>query len=272
VQYGDREQGFSLMCTRKGRLEQTVAVGRDWEPNYPGNFHVVEGKPWGSVKFSLMPAFAGLADEVLDKTTMAALSGLPHIASGGRASDFTVAARHGLRELIGRDFNATRFLVRLAVMWVGAMLAEQQRDELVAANASGMREPVYVNTMPEINTMIVEATQARTNVVFADLGHEYVAASKIVEVLMLAAADNHGFRRGSRGTLPSVLRLWPRIPNAQVHVYGMPAASINPGTMYAADIWNAAALYVRQNGLQEQWAEALEVVAVFALRPTGETV
>ncbi|GFM95123.1 hypothetical protein MMARV_C010P2 [viral metagenome] len=272
VTLGIVRRAFTLMCVRKKRLEKTLAIGRDWECVYDGVPTIIEGHAWGNERFALMPGFAGLADEVFDRTTMNALSGLPYIATTGRQQDITPTARHAIRDLLNRDFNGVRYLWRLAVMWMTAALCELQNDDFMITDLQGQATVSDINGMQPLNNALIEAAQGRTNVIYIDLSHEYANAQSTLSVLVAATAEAPRMEKRSLGNVPTVSKFWPILPAAVVYTYGGGALQPTTGTMRAAQIWSAAELYVRQHGLQGQWAEVVEAVSVHALRPQGETV
>lgn len=263
-------RGFELFGVRKDKIVAETPVGRDWVSSYPGIFKFEEGLRWGDVRLALLPAFAGLGDEVLDKTSIAALSAMPYAFANARASDFTVAARHAVSALTNRAFNPVRLLWRLAVLWLSAAMSEDQGSELLVRALEGAAEPRFVNGPAELNTMLVEAAQAREQTVFVDVGHEVGRPTKVLEALLVACASRPMFASRASSPMPTLLKAWPSINGAQLSVYGSPAVPVEPGALPSAAVWDAATLYVRQHGLYELWTEVLEAVAVHALRPEGD--
>jgi hypothetical protein len=269
---GVMNRGYTLHGVRNDKVAAEVAIGRDWAANYPGTMRFEVGLPWGDAKLALLPAFAGLGDEVLDRTAISALSSMPYAFANARATDFSVSARHAVRQLSHRNFNPVRLLWRLAAMWLGATIAEEQGGDLEVTALKHAREPRWIIGTNDLNVMLVEAASGHEQTLFVDIGQEEGRPTKLLEVLLTATAGQVAWRDRTGRPLPSLLSHWPDINNCVLNVYGGVQVPIEPGSMSAITIWEAAATYVQQHGIQDIWSEVLSGVAVHALRPAGDSV
>lgn len=270
MKFGVITRGYSLFGLRKDKLVSEQAVGRDWSPQYPASVRFEDSPPWGDAKLAMLPAFAGLGDEVLDRSAIQALSSLPFAFANARVNDFSASARHAVSTLVNRDYNPVRFLWRLAAMFLGCALAEEAGGELEVSTIAGARDPRFISGTPELNVMLIEAAVAREQTVFVDAAHEDVRPTKQLEVLLAATAKSVVWRDRTGRPLPTVLGLWPEIPNCVLNVYGTQWAPVEPGSISSTVVWEATTMFVRQHGLQTLWDEIFAAVAVHALRPEGD--
>jgi hypothetical protein len=153
------DRTFGLFNVVKHKTEEELEIGRIWTPNYQGEYEVRAGDRWGDTYIGLQPVFAGLTEEAFDRTAATALQNLPYAFSGSRASDFSARGRHAVRDLAMRPFNAMRYLMRLAVLYVSSILIEDMNDELEASVDGHSVDIKWVNTTGVLNAVVTEAVK-----------------------------------------------------------------------------------------------------------------
>jgi hypothetical protein len=269
---GRLRRGFSLVEIRKNRVKSIEQVGRKWTPYFQGEFRVDRGAEWGSKFLKLEPVFAGLGSETLERTALNALSALPYAFAGARASDFSEDARHAVHGLTRRPYNAVRLLTRLAVMWIGATLCEQESRRLTLAGYGTAPAVRYIRSCGDMSIGLTDAIDARAQTLYVEMGR--IGRDPVILSVLFAAMVREPHWRTVMSTedVPSILKLWPDIPHPQLSVYGRDEAIIHAESLSATSIWMAIEVVVQQMALRDLWNEVLHSVAALALRPEGDTI
>lgn len=269
---GILRRGFSIVEIRKNKLKQSLPIGRVWNSIYTGRFDVHRGAAWGSRLLKLEPVFAGLGEESLEKGALNALAALPYAFAGSRASDFSDDARHAVHGLANRPYNAIRLLVRLAVMWLGASICEESNEHLKLVGFDAAPDVRYIRSSGDMSTGLSDAINANAQTLYVEMS-KIGRDPSILEVYFAAMSKRPQWRTSSGAKeVPTLLGLWPQIPNPHLSIYGRDEAVLHVEEVHAATIWMAIEVFVQQMGLREEWNEILESVATFTLRPEGDTV
>jgi hypothetical protein len=271
-QYSELDRTFGLFNVVKNKTEMELEMGRIWSSKFRGQFEVRPGDRWGDVNIGLEPVFAGLTEEAFDRTAAAALQNLPYAFSGSRASDFSAKGRHAVRDLAMRPFNATRYLMRLAVLHCAAMLVESCGDELEATVDGNSSDIKWVGTTGVLNGVVIEAVRQGTQFIYYEAGEAMVEEVPHGFLLLTAAEKITCSCRNRNTPMPDILGLWPEIPNAQLLLYGSGGTPAANATITTGMTWGAIEQFVGQYGLYAEWNEIFTTVTTLSMRPRGSTI
>jgi hypothetical protein len=267
------DRKFALFQVKQDKMLSEQVIGRDWVPNFPSGYTISDGPAWGSSQVKMQPAFAGIGNLLIDKPAIQALQALGYAFARARSQDITNEARGALKDLTNMNFNPVRLLVRLAVMWIGASICEKRGQIIGVSGADGEPQIRHIDSAGSIATLAMECASAAGQVLYLEklrLGRD----TKTLEALMTAMTQQPTFivQGGTRDDVPSIMNLWPEIPNPILATYGGREATLNFGWLNSGIIWNGIEHYVNLMNLHELFWEVLESVATLAWRPEGDTL
>jgi hypothetical protein len=261
------DRRFSLHQLHKDKLHAHVEIGRRWTPNFSAKYEFIQGRDWGASSIKMQPAYASLANEQVDRSTISALQALGFSFPGARSSEIVIDARGPIKFLSESTFNPVRYLVRLACLYLTASIVEEQGSMISVVGADGTPEINYLHSAGDISRNVINAVHESRQVVYVESG-KFGSDVRMLEVFLTALTDKLQFQTGDRGVnIPAISKLWPQIPNTQLVIYGPQEPALNYGTLKSGEIWNAIAYYTALMNVRELWEEVFTSVATLAWRP-----
>jgi hypothetical protein len=269
---GNVDRKFSIFKYRKQNVDSVYNIGRMWTSTFPGKYQVIERLSSSATLLKMEPAFAGMSGERFDNTMSKAIQALPNAFHNTRSEDFSPTARHALRHLIEIPFDATRLLVRMAVLWFAASIIEEKNGMLQVTGAHERPRVLTVTEGAAFNELLTLSSAENAQVLYTEM-HKAGNDPEILEVYYAAMSAGNGYRALGleRKDLPTILKLWPEINNAVLAMLGARETILSYSTLSARAIWCAIEVYVVQMKLHEQWKEVFEAVSAMVWRPEGDS-
>lgn len=252
---------ISLAPQRKG--EETV--GRTWPfARYRLAWGVSSN--WGSYNLALVPATAGAAAAIPDRNTAAAVSAMPMLFfRTAPTPDFGAAARRRIETLAEGTVNAVRFMWRLAALWVGTRLCEENQGSLNTVVAAADPAPiVYVETAAAYASLLANARGG--DVVPHRVDTDTEREKHHIRILALAASPRVTY---PDVRLPSIVTTLPPLNQAQVVVFGSQANVQVGGAICSADIWTTAVEWCNHYGDVPTFLECVDTLFALSTSPAG---
>lgn len=263
---------YALYKAKKDKVVDALEVGRRWKPEFTGKTSFVPCTQWGTMQLKMEPAFAGLANETIENSSLQALANMPYAFSGSKAADFTVDARHATRDLVNKPYNPVRLLYRLAALYVGAWLAERDGTTLTFRGCKTAPDVRYIKGPGEFSVLVTDARDGVIQPMYIELA-KMGRDTSMMEVCSVCMSEEPIFGTIDRSkAVPSILNSWPQIPSPVVAFYGREEAVITPSKLSAESIWGVIEIFVMQNDLRDLWLICFDSVCTMAMRPVGDTV
>lgn len=225
----------------------------------------------------VVPAYAASFAATTDKETLASRKLLPSVfaAATPTMTEVQEVARH-CSELLTMEVEDTRFLMRLAVMYVESRLAHPQTGR-AAVWDTGMPAPVvYCENWASFRNRVYEDIDSGVQANYVPWGpltgykvnHEGV----IVRILRFAASDQITLQLGE-GMLPPMM--WPEIPNAVLYsAYVLPREETHKARyeFYPRDVYLAGEIFCLRYSTPERWTQMVQLAHVLYWQQRGSNV
>jgi hypothetical protein len=262
---------YILHKTKSDRILESEVIGRRWVCNYPGEVYFNEGINWGGKRLKLEPQFAGLSEEVMDRYTVSAMQTMPILFPGSRGDQLMPVARAALKQLTMVDYNPTRLLWRMASLYIATKLVEDQGRAVTIESADDMPELQYVNSLADASNMLTHAVMDQAQYLYIE-APKYNVDPKVMEIYQLLMSAKVRFVHTENMAYPNILNIWPQIPNTHVMIYGTERITTAITQISSGQVALAIDAYIQQYGVEKEFLEILDNVAVMALRPKGDSV
>jgi hypothetical protein len=268
--------GYTLRAERKGKIEYSQGVGRSWDVNWAWDPEFVACPEYGSGVPTLHPALAPLANEVMDRHALQALTNISRVFSEVRPGQLSTTARAAIRTLPKEPANHVRYLQRLASLYLAAAAVENQGGTLhYYGGKAADREPerLGVTGVAALNRLLDYGLSGRRNVIYFENSALGAFSADLSRILRIAAHSDPDCR-SAVGYRPAVLSLWPEVRNS-LYAELIPENAVLPedeevGAVPAAAVWEAATSYCRQHNLMGLWDEMVHTAAFWCWRPSGD--
>jgi len=262
----------------QGKRISSVPVGRRWYWNWyqegtPASF---EARPslnnWGNHRSRTAARFANLVDIGSDEPLRGAWNAvLMEFASGNVPMDNTLIANFST--LVSYEVNDVRFIFRLAVLYVTALLAEKTVDhrgrprrlalnQVQRANANSPNVNV-VSTVQELRNSMQDGVRG-INFVPTFYSGMVEADENLIDVLWVATQAQNPITRMAEHHVAHLL--WPEIPNLRINL----KVGYMPGPLDHLDsdqIWQATARYCRAYSSMDLMKEAVSYLMIVCASP-----
>jgi hypothetical protein len=251
-------------------LESTI-MGRKWTCDYPGKCQFLRGVNWGGKTLKIEPQFAGLTEEVMDRFTISALQSLPHLFPGSRQDQLLANGRAAMHTLTQVEYNPTRLLWRMAVLYTATLMMEAQGRAVSIDSVENRPEIGFMESLADLNRALVRSVATHEQHLYVEaprIAHE----ANVLEIYQLLMSDKIRFSTNDQVQYPQILNLWPTIESTGVLVYGMERRDTNIGQISSGQVALAVDNYIQQYGLSKEFSEIMRSVATFAFRPKKDTI
>jgi hypothetical protein len=269
---GVLDRKMSLFQLRSHKIIRTTEIGRDWTPNYAGNFSFRKCTKWGESTLKVEPAYSGAGAEIMDASAIKAIQALPHALNDARQDDFSTTARHSIHDLQRTPYNPVRLLTRFAALWMTAKLVEDQGGNIEITGGEAPPTVRVVNTGVDLSALLITGARDGSQVLYTEVERVQRDLS-ILQVYLAVLTGKLEYKiTGAEGIeLPTIAKFWPHIPKTYLAISGEYEVLLNYGFIRASSIWTAIELFVIQMKLQDLWNEVLLSVATYMMRPKQDT-
>jgi hypothetical protein len=267
------DRRFSIFQIKEDKFLGKTEIGRRWIPNYDGKIHIRDGASWGSSQLKLQPAYAALGNALVDKPAIQAMQALGYAFARARSQDIVNEAKNAFRDLIRMNYNPVRLLVRMCSLWLAAKQVEASGGELGVAGVEAEPNIINIDGAGSIAMLAMEAINAAAQVLYverAQIGRD----TNILETMLTCITAKVTFitKNTDMEGLPTILQMWPEIPNPVLAIYGGTPTTLNYGWLQSGVIWAAIEYYANLMNVHELLKEVLESVLAMGWRPEGDTL
>jgi len=263
------DMSFSISAEYKGETKEEIRMGRIWSSNYTANWLFTQGGHFPSSKLELAPAFAGFNHGMQDQAAMRALAALSASLGSTQRETIPDDTRASVNTLLTTRFQATRMLLRMAALWTAAAIAETGGTQLQLHSNGDDRTPAHIGALGDFSIAVTAAQRQGVQPLFV---HVRGAAEgmRYTRVARMLALDRPRTTLQDGTTSPTVLGLWPTIPNCKVYFLSA-VDQVSPlgGPVSSRDIAIFASYYARALNLQEELSHWLQFTTSFGYRPAG---
>nr|CAH2618754.1 putative capsid protein [Planotaenium ohtanii toti-like virus]CAI5383897.1 putative capsid protein [Planotaenium ohtanii toti-like virus] len=253
------------------RDPKRTRVGRVWKPS-KGKVQIVESKAWGDETFTLQPAAAATAGELVDRNVLTACENINAMFPTNNMADraaLGTADTSNIRRLINDPSNPVRMLWRMAIMWWQKAYAEHIGTRVVIEHPLDTTRVRFVNSAKTWVGQI--AGGGECNWAPLTIVNWVHAVDTVASVLAVAISTQMQVTYAGNKDMPDIFRSWPSIDNLKAMVIcGADSANMTLyGSLSAADVWDVAAAWAAQNSKVDLLVEIIEAIGVWVYSPVG---
>lgn len=261
---------YSLIAMKNSIEKECIRMGRLWTMHYPIQFTAVNGAPLMTQRIDLAPAYAGFKHGIVDRAALQSLAAISQ-SFHPRGTNETIPddARTGIARLLGTPMELSRLLLRLAVMYAAAATAEAMGGGLRLTTNNDNRPPRFLQQLGDWATAVLAASATTEQPVY--LGVRGLNDSqRYLRIARALALDSPSWATSAHGAAPSVLAIWPEIPNARAYALASTATAADlAGDLAARDIAMYAQYLGNVYGVTEHYEHWLQFALGMATRPAG---
>lgn len=219
------------------------------------------------IALTLQPASAAATANVADKRSIEAINALNGLFPASLTPmSITGGQRSVLGQLLGLKNNPTRFLVRLAAMYLSCAMAELVGTSLTASTRA-CPQPAHVKTGVDY-TVLLDANASMRS--WAPLKLNNVSHNPADLMLPILLATSTSYPLQTRGvSLPTAAALWPEIPALRLLFIGESLPSLLDLHVTAEQVWDAAMEWCGQNSSQAAFTSIVEDLLIISMAPTA---
>jgi hypothetical protein len=261
---------FQLAAVQDSRIKEQHIIGRIWKPIYPAHYTFTNAPAMHEHTLVAASAYAGFRHGIADPAAMRSLAAVSAtLGLGTEKTTIPDQARAALNRAFATNFQPERMMLRLAVLWAAASVAELCGNSLTIHDTQDAISPRPIRNLAEWGLAVTAAAKQMEQPILVNLrGSD--EPQKFARIVRLACLPNITATTGLNGEPPSVLKMWPPVPHARTYV--MAEFDQNQqlaGELSARDVAIIISYYARAWNFLDQTQQLLDVASWAALRPAG---
>jgi len=261
---------YSLIAIKNSIEKENIRMGRLWTMHYPITFTATSGAPLMTQRIDLAPAYAGFKHGIVDRAALQSLAAISQsFHSRGTNESIPDDARTGIGRLLNTPMELSRLLLRLAIMYAGAAVAEATGSGLRLTTNNDNRPPRFLQQLGDWSTAVLAASATTEQPIYVGI-RGLNDSQRYLRIARALALDTPSWATSAHGAAPSVLAIWPEIPNARAYALSSTATAVDlAGDLAARDIAMYAQYLSNVYGVAPHYEAWLQFALGMATRPAG---
>jgi len=216
--------------------------------------------------------YAGLTRGISDQNVIRSLSALSSIFGSVKDSTISDMARTSINRLLGRSYSPIHIFVRLASLYVAAIISERDNKQLQVIGTLDHSRQFHVSSWNSFSQCVHNSDQRRINPL-PFLPRACAAPEAMYRVLVAAILGSSVLSYD--GAMPSILRMFPPVANLTLVEYSDTHQSYSgTGTLSAYDVAACISFYANTFGLHDMAEDAVRTAFTLSFNtavPSGHT-
>jgi hypothetical protein len=267
------DMSFQLAAVQDSRIKEQHTIGRIWKPVYPAQYSFINLAPMQEHTLTAASAYAGFRFGIADPAAMRSLAAISAtLGIGTEKTTIPDAARSALNRAFATNFQPQRMMLRLCVLWTAAAMTELSSTHLQIHDMKDAISSRPVRNLAEWGLAVTAAARQIEQPILVNLrGSD--EPRKFARIVRIACLPKLTATTGENGEPPSVLKMWPTIPNARTYVM----SEFNQdddlaGIVSSRDVAIIISYYARAWNFVSQTQALLDLATWGAARPAGSAL